>query len=184
MGNAQLMTDDNVLSQMERLLSDNNDSAQQFLNSCEDSARGHVPARGGVRRGRSVFADALNPGEPDDGFAGHAGGRCEGIADSLTKAGFTLQNKLLEDKIFSLVVEWCDSPQTRTAGVAYKDCAEVYSTSPDEQPVRWALGRPEDNLYIHIPHPLPDPVQECAQSRLERFYAETFWHNNDVARLG
>ena len=184
MGNAQLMTDDNVLSQMERLLSDNNDSAQQFLNSCEDAARGHVPARGGVRRGRSVFADAVNPGEPDDGFAGHAGGRCEGIADSLTKAGFTLQNKLLEDKIFSLVVEWCDSPQTRTAGVAYKDCAVVYSTSPDEQPVRWALGRPEDNLYIHIPHPLLDPVQECAQSRLERFYAETFWLNNDVARLG
>ena len=25
---------------------------------------------------------------------GHAGGRCEGVADSLTKAGFTLQNKL------------------------------------------------------------------------------------------
>ena len=78
----------------------------------------------------------------------------------------------MEDKIFSLVVEWCESPQTRTAGVAYKD-----------QPVRWALGRPEDNLYIHIPHPLLDPVQECAQSRLERFYTETFWLNNDVSRL-
>ncbi|CAE7311176.1 unnamed protein product, partial [Symbiodinium necroappetens] len=41
MANAQLMTDDNVLGQMQRLLSDNNDSAQQFLNSCEDAARGH-----------------------------------------------------------------------------------------------------------------------------------------------
>ena len=89
----------------------------------------------------------------------------------------------MEDKIFSLVVEWCESPQTRTAGVAYKDCAVVYGTSPDDQPVRWALGRPEDNLHIHIPHPLLDPVQQCAQSRLERFYTETFWLNNDVSRL-
>ena len=47
----------------------------------------------------------------------------------------------MEDKIFSLVVEWCESPQTRTAGVAYKDCAVVYGTSPDDQPVRWAPGQ-------------------------------------------
>ena len=53
-------------------------------------------------------------------------GRGEGLADALTKAGYSMQNELLRYKIFNLVVEWCDNPQTCSAGISYTDCAFLY----------------------------------------------------------
>ena len=101
------------------------------------------------------------------------------MADSLTKAGYILQEKLLQDKIFSLVVEWRDSP---VPGVSYLDCAILYDTDPQAF-VTAADGVPENNIYIHIPHSdMGDPVLQAAQSRLGKFFAETFWLNNDATR--
>ena len=111
-------------------------------------------------------------------------GRCAGLADALTKAGYTMQNELLRDRIFNLVVEWCDSPQTFAAGISYTDCAFLYDVRPGQH-VTAAKGVPEDNIYVHIPHPLRshelgDPALAAAQNALIKFYSETFWLNNDV----
>ncbi|CAE7406374.1 ABCB1, partial [Symbiodinium pilosum] len=106
-----------------------------------------------------------------------------GLADALTKAGYTMQNELLRDRIFNLVVEWCDSPQTFAAGISYTDCAFLYDVRPGQH-VTAAKGVPEDNIYVHIPHPLRshelgDPALAAAQNALIKFYSETFWLNND-----
>ena len=116
--------------------------------------------------------------------ADESGSRCQGTADSLTRACSMLQIKLLEDKIFNLVVEWCNSPQHRTSGIAYADCAVVYDKTPGEN-CTFVAGQPSDNLYLHVPHRLlrsmHDPVLKAAQERLEQFYSETFWLNNEAA---
>ena len=173
------MTDENVREEVDKLLRENN-GPNSLLNSCEDAARGHIPAR--ARRGRSVVGEEMDA-QADVVQGERYSSRCQGTADSLTKASGVLQGKLLEDKIFHLVVEWCDSPQERTSGIAYADCAVVYDK--DGQNCSFVQGQASDNLYLHVPHRLlrdmGDPALQVAQERLERFYAETFWLNNEAA---
>ncbi|CAE6926624.1 ABCB1 [Symbiodinium sp. CCMP2592] len=94
-----------------------------------------------------------------------------------------MQSLLLEDKIFNLVVEWCDTPQTRSAGCSYKDCAVLYDVEPDEH-VSFVGDKPSNNIFLHVAHFLlcdrGDPCIKSASERLERFYKETFWLNNEV----
>ena len=97
----------------------------------------------------------------------------------LSKVGLSMQRQLLEDKIFNLVVEWCYAPQTKLPGSSYKDCAVLYDESPD-RPVRFVPCSPDNNISMHIPFPLKDPVLAEASDRLERFYSQTFWMQNEV----
>ena len=182
LGAARLTTDDDVLNNIQQLLGDYNNSAQQLLLACEDEASGHIPGAGSARRARSRDEPDAQDAAANPGHGGE--GRCKGLADALTKAGYTMQNELLRDRIFNLVVEWCDSLQTRAAGISYTDCAFLYDVAPG-QCVTPARGVPEDNIYVHIPHPLRscglgDPVLTAARSALVKFYSETFWLNNDA----
>eukprot|EP00439_Symbiodinium_sp_Y106_P079671 s636_g18.t1 len=180
LGAAQLKTNDDVLDQVEQLLDDNNNSAQQLLFACEDAASGHIPAAGTARRARGSRNEPNADADDEVAAAPAAGGegRCKGLADALTKAGFTMQNELLRDRIFNLVVEWCDSPQLRKPGISYTDCAFLYAAVPGQH-VTPTRGVPEDNIYVHIPHP-DDPVLAAARSGLVKFYSETFWLNNEA----
>ena len=136
------------------------------------------------KRGQRGKSAAEQAGE--EVAAAEHGGRGSRTADALSKAGWTLQNKLIDDKIFNLVVEWCDSPQTRAAGVSYLDCAVLYDCGHGGR-VTSVEGCPSHNIYLHIPHSLraslPDPVLQQACERLDQFYMETFWLNNDAASL-
>ena len=182
MGDVRMTNDDDVLNQIQQLLEDHNNSAKQLLFACEDAASGHIPRAGSAHGSRSrdePHADAEVAAAVPGG-----GSRCKGLADALTKAGYTMQNELLRDRMFGLVVEWCDSPQVRAAGVSYKDCAFLYDVTPGEHltPTR---GAPEDNIYVHIPHSLRssipgDPLLAAAHEALVKFYSETFWLNNDA----
>ena len=184
MGSPRLVTDGDVLDHVHRLFVAQNSSAQHLLNACEDAAKNHIPSAKSrqARSSRALGADEDMPQQDEHAHEGPTS-RCQGTADSLARACGTLQNKLLDDKIFNLVVEWCESVQTRAAGVSYTDCAMLYDTAPGQHVVP-ARGVPEDNIYVHIPHPLlsniGDPVIQAASDRLEKFYAETFWLNNDV----
>ena len=140
MGSARLVTDENVREEVDKLLRENN-GPNSLLNSCEDAARGHIPAR--ARRGRSVVGEEMDA-QADVVQGERYSSRCQGTADSLTKASGVLQGKLLEDKIFHLVVEWCDSPQERTSGIAYADCAVVYDK--DGQNCSFVQGQASDNF--------------------------------------
>ena len=185
MGGAKLTTDEDVLNVVQDLLEAVNNSARQLLNECEDAAFGHIPRGAGASRGRA--RENAEPGEQEPVAVAASAGRCQGLADALTKAGYSMQNELLRDKFFSLVVEWCDTPQMRSAGISYTDCAFLYDQAPGQN-VTPARGVPEDNIYVHIPHPLlnytlDDPVLLRAQESLQRFYSETFWLNNDAPPL-
>ena len=185
MGNAKLTSDNDVLSVVQDLLQTMNNSAKHLLNECEDAAFGHIPRPAGASRGRARRGE--EPDEEAPNAVATSDGRCQGLADALTKAGYSMQNELLRDKIFNLVVEWCDSPRTRSAGISYQDCAFLYDQLPGQN-VTSARGLPEENIYVHIPHPLlgynsDDPVLLRAQQSLMRFYSETFWLNNDVSPL-
>ena len=188
MGTARLSTDDDVLDAVRALLETRNNSARQLLLECEDAASGHIPRSAGASRGRA--RDSAQAADADSLEAipvASSDGRCAGLADALTKAGYSMQNELLRDKIFNLVVEWCDSPQTRSAGISYTDCAFLYDQIPGQN-VTSARGVPDENIYVHIPHPLlgyglDDPVLQSAQRALTQFYSETFWLNNDATCL-
>ncbi|CAE7036636.1 unnamed protein product [Symbiodinium sp. CCMP2592] len=160
-------TDAEVLSAVMNLYVEHNRNSREFLSACEDAARVAV-----VSRSRS----SRRLGEEDAAPEVHD---CS-LADAISKVGLTMQRHLLDDKIFSLVVEWCDTPLTRASGCSYQDCTVLYDCSQDSY-VNFVSDSPKNNIYTHIPHPLRDPVLEEALQRTLAFYSETFWLNNDAA---
>ena len=161
-----LKTDAEVLNAVMSLYEEHNRNSREFLSACEDAARVAV-----VSRSRS----SRRLGEEDAAPEVHD---CS-LADAITKVGLTMQRHLLDDKIFSLVVEWCDTPLTRASGCSYQDCTVLYDCSQDSH-VNFVSDSPKNNIYTHIPHPLHDPVLEEALQRTLAFYSETFWLNNDA----
>ena len=161
-----LKTDAEVLNAVMSLYEEHNRNSREFLSACEDAARVAV-----VSRSRS----SRRLGEEDAAPEVHD---CS-LADAITKVGLTMQRHLLDDKIFSLVVEWCDTPLTRASGCSYQDCTVLYDCSQDSH-VNFVSDSPKNNICTHIPHPLHDPVLEEALQRTLAFYSETFWLNNDA----
>ena len=178
----RLDNDQQVMDEIEKLLAERN-SARELLQDCETAAlRGQ---RCKSQRGRPATAprqsDEHNAEEVLPDFH-DSGPRI--LADALSKVGSSMQRQLLEDKIFNLVVEWCDTPQIRSAGCSYQDCAVMYDTSADRH-VSMVGDSPSNNIYLHIAHPLlgcrlGDPVLQNAEVRLSKFYAQTFWLNNEA----
>ena len=161
-----LKTDAELLNAVMSLYEEHNRNSREFLSACEDAARAAV-----VRRSRS----SRRLEEEDAAPEVHD---CS-LADAISKVGLTMQRHLLDDKIFSLVVEWCDTPLTRASGCSYQDCTVLYDCSQDSH-VNFVSDSPKNNIYTHIPHPLHDPVLEEALQRTLAFYSETFWLNNDA----
>ena len=113
------------------LLQTKNNSARQLLLECEDTASGHIPRSAVARRGRARdSAQAAGADSLEVILVASPNGRCEGLADALTKAGYSMQNDLLPYKIFNLVVEWCDSRQTWSAGISYTRTVLFCTTRP------------------------------------------------------
>jgi hypothetical protein len=63
----------------------------------------------------------------------------------------------------------------------YKDTAVLYDVAPGIALAITDKG-PGNNIYVRIPHPLLDPVEDVAKQRLMKFYSETFWCNIEVFR--
>jgi hypothetical protein len=87
---------------------------------------------------------------------------------------------LLEERSISYLIEWCETPDIRNAGVAYTDTSVLYDVGGI--PVKLALKSPDHNLYLMVPRPLLDPVLEAAQDEVYEFYRQTFWANVEVFR--
>ena len=82
------------------------------------------------------------------------------VAGTLSRLGLQLQKALLEEKIIAFVVEWCETPHRKNAGVAYKDTCILYDDENDA--IRNVTRSPANNIYIRVPHPLMDPVLELS----------------------
>ena len=159
----RLRNDEHVSRAVEKVFDEHNRCIAELLAECENAAQSRS---GGPRVELGAPSDSVNAV----------------LADALSKVGLSMQRQLLEDKIFNLVVEWCDTPQTKRPGCSYKDCAVLYDDSPD-LPVRFVPCSPDNNIYLHIPFPLRDPVLAEASDRLDRFYSQTFWMQNEVTCL-
>jgi len=153
----------------------------QMLSACEEASIFYVGGRSRLRRpkGRGKGGD----GDVDeDGDAADAPGVPVHwnilVAEALSKVGLQLQKALLEERIISFIVEWCDTPMIKNAGVAYVDCCIEYDKG--DIVVRHVEKSPANNIYCRIPHPLLDPVLDDAENLYRRFISQTFWANIDV----
>ena len=87
----------------------------------------------------------------------------------------------MDGKVMSYIIEWCDTPSKRQAGVAYKNMTVLYDMTPGEH-VRLVWNSPSNNMYVRIPFPLPDAVDADGFQILTTFLSQTFWCNQHVLR--
>ena len=108
------------------------------------------------------------------------------LDDALSRVGLSMQRQLLEDKIFNLVVAWCDTPQKERPGCSFNDWAILHDVSPNS-PVTMVGDSPDNDIYHYISHnlrgALQDPLLAQATAGVRKFYTETFWLNTDAPWL-
>ena len=123
----------------------------------------------------------------DDGVPGR--GRVnEETADSWTlemasrswKVSCVVKQELMQTRMISLLVEWCETEDRRSSTICYDDICLAYDRPGCELPVDVVRKGPQNDCYIRIPHPLLDAVLEANMERLQLFYERTFWCNLDV----
>ena len=89
-----------------------------------------------------------------------------------------LENAFLSGDIVKYHVEWCAVERTRARGVAFKDCCLLFENSEHESgKINYVRKDPKHNVYVYIPHPLCDPVEETASQRVSKFYKQTYVKN-------
>ncbi|CAE7630170.1 unnamed protein product [Symbiodinium sp. CCMP2592] len=159
-----------VLNGIAQTLQQYNHEAEYF-DACQDAALypPERPGRAAATRSRQQEDEAPNPA---DGWPGV-------VANMISKIAGPLQRDLLDERrLLQFVVEWCETPSSRQAGVAFADACLLYDRSPDEI-CTFVDPSPSNNIYIRIPHALRDPVLRVAQERFELFVRQTFWCNED-----
>ena len=104
------------------------------------------------------------------------------LADRAFKLSCNIRHELMQTRMVSLLVEWCETEDMRSSSVCYNDICFTYDEPGSVSPVKVVKKGPENNCYIRIPHPLLDPVLEANKQRLRLFYERTFWCNMDVFR--
>ena len=90
-----------------------------------------------------------------------------------------IRNEMMHDKLISLLVEWCETGNARRPCVSFVDTCVQYDISRETFLIHVKKSALND-CYVYIPHPLLDPVLAQHSERLQKFYSQTFWANNDV----
>ena len=104
------------------------------------------------------------------------------MAERAWKLSCTVRYELMQTRMISLLVEWCETEDMRSSSVRYNDICFQYGLPDSPLPVKVVKKGPENNCYSRTPHPLLDPVMEANKQRLQLFYERTFWCNLDVLR--
>ena len=104
------------------------------------------------------------------------------MAERAWKLSCTIRYELMQTRMISLLVEWCETEDMRSSCVCYNDICFLYDDPGSTLPVKAVKKGPENNCYIRIPHSLLDPVMQANKERLQLFYEHTFWCNLDVFR--
>ncbi len=102
------------------------------------------------------------------------------LAVALSKIAYQLQKELLDERIITYVAEWCSTPDQRRAGLSYSNVCVLYDQG--DKNLELVKHRPENNVYLAIPHPLTDAVLDSHVRDLQQFHAHTFWANAPVFR--
>ena len=86
------------------------------------------------------------------------------VANAISKLSVTLQREVMDEKIYGLMIEWCETPRVKRPGCAYYDACVVFDE--EGQPVKFVPPSHTNNIYTLIPHHLkpaiPDPVLAAA----------------------
>ena len=158
---ADTTREDGQLLQAISTLMVQHDDYRQFNRKCMDVA---IYATSGGR----TAGTAGGEGDDDD-----APGNWPVLtAKALSKVGMHLQKELLEEKIFAYLIEWCDTPKLQRPGCACDDTVVVYNDAVRDCPavVGHIDASPDAHIYLCIPHPLLDPVELGAKSRLRKIF--------------
>ena len=99
-------------------------------------------------------------------------------AESISVVALKLQTALLDGKLMTYVIEWCETENTRQPGVAYEGMSVIYDQG--EQIVTTMPPSSTNDIYLRIPHRLKDPVAQAAKATLHTFLKQTFWCNSKV----
>ena len=172
-----------LLGEIERLFQEHNHETE-FLNHCLDEAI----MSGGKKTERRSFGRHEQEQAPvaEEGRA-EANKSCSWpslTADMISRVAVPLQKDLLEErKLLQYVAHWCSTISPRCPGVAYADCCVLYD-STEAHITRLVAPSPDLNLYVRIAHPLQaytldDPEFKGARVRLEKFFRQTFWCNEN-----
>ncbi|CAE7841050.1 unnamed protein product, partial [Symbiodinium sp. KB8] len=102
------------------------------------------------------------------------------MASRCWKLSGHLRFELMQTRMTSLLVEWCETEDQRSPSVCYDDICFMYDASNSDTPIRAVKKGPQNNCYVKIPHPILDPVMECNMERLQLFYQRTWWCNIEV----
>ena len=165
-----------IVNAAESLLTDEGGNVQALLDAFTAAAVFAEASPRNQRRSRAA--------EHENALAAPAiewGDWSSSAAQVVNKLSLILQKEVMDDKIYALLNEWCETPHMQEAGVAYVDCCTMYDRVAT---VSVVPPHPKNNIYLFIPHrlrpSLADPVLQAATKRLEKFFQETFWLNNDV----
>ncbi len=97
-------------------------------------------------------------------------------ASALSRIGLQIQKEMLQERLVTYIIEWCETPDVRRPGCCYVDTCVLYDTAADA-PVVCAAKSPSNNVYVRVPHALLDPVLTTTVEEIRRFYSQTFWSN-------
>ena len=158
-------------------------SEQDFIHACRDATNRRIT--------RPVYPPRLDaPDENNAADARSSDGNDEETVESWTldlaektwKLSGNVRLELMQTRLVSLLVEWCETEDQRSASVCYDDVCFVYDVPTSESPIDTVKKGPGNNCYIKIPHPLLDPVLQANTERVQKFYSQTFWCNVDLFR--
>eukprot|EP00438_Fugacium_kawagutii_P027022 Skav232520 [mRNA] locus=scaffold1096:926666:934699:- [translate_table: standard] len=154
---------------------------ESFLKACEEAAiwqKGppdqvsHLEEQEDEREADGEPVPPRGDGKPTEAWT-------VALAKRVWKVGLSIRGELMHEKLVSLLVEWCETPQERKPCVSYADTCVQYDVSR-ELSLRHIVKAAGNDCYVFIPHPLLDPVLQQHKDRLHKFYRQTFWANNEV----
>ena len=179
----QPMADAAFVEQFKGIRSRFQGSDEDFLHHCEGRASRSISGQG---RYQEADPGAAREEQEEGAVAGGVDGPPgEAVEEQLEQGPFfakmvqrisvTLQRELLGTKIIKHYAEWCSSPRQASSGACFGDACLIFDasgrvTSVDKTPCQ--------NVYIHIPHNLHDPVLSDARQTVKRFLSSTFWGNS------
>ncbi|CAE8616915.1 unnamed protein product [Polarella glacialis] len=161
--------DSELLQAVDTLLLED-ESEVTFVHKCTDAALFNL-GDDRLKPSRGQFDDDAGSGPPSSWPIW--------IAQALRKVGMQVQRELLEGRLLTYFIEWCDTPVSKKAGVCYADTCILYDVS-DSLLVHHVEPSPKNDIYVYIPTPLLDPVLESMVARLLQFFSQTFWCNFEV----
>ena len=139
------------------------------------------PERPRRRRGEGL---AGSDGEHEGGGRGEPPQRWpQVVANAISKLSVTLQREVMDEKIYGLMIEWCETPRVKRPGCAYYDACVVFDE--EDQPVKFVPPSHTNNIYTLIPHHLkpaiPDPVlaaAPCLDCSMLFMFPIAFWYSS------